>query len=139
VAEQHLIAGAARGEPLPAGRSGVRIRVPLSGTPSSRWSELFEGALAMRLLRQPGTSRLRLNRAVQGGELVLEEIDETSAERLGTAIREAVAAANEGMRRAERPPSPSNMAQPEADRIAAALGLEDARAPVQVREYEPGR
>ena len=138
MAEQHVIAGPARGEPLPAGSVGVRIRIPLSGTPSSHWSELFEAALAMRLLRHPGTSRLRLDRAVQGGELVLEGVEDASAD-LGAAVREAVDAANAGMRRSERPPPPGNVAHAEADRIAAALGLEDARMPLEVLAYTPRR
>ena len=127
MAEQHVIAGPARGEPLPAGSVGVRIRIPLSGTPSSHWSELFEAALAMRLLRHPGTSRLRLDRAVQGGELVLEGVEDAEAPMLGPVLREAVEATNRAVARCERPEPRRNMDQERADHIAAKLHLTDER------------
>lgn len=38
MSEEHQIVGSARGEPLPAGRVGVCVRFPLSGSPSSRWA-----------------------------------------------------------------------------------------------------
>ena len=46
MSETHQIAGAPRGEPLAAGRVGARVRVPLTGAPSPRWSRALCGHLA---------------------------------------------------------------------------------------------
>ena len=48
MSEDYQIVDRARGEPLPEGRTGVRIRVQLSGCPSRRWSR----DLAAQLNRQ---------------------------------------------------------------------------------------
>src|SRR3954468_2386188 len=47
--EQHRLVGPASGEPLPDGRVGVRVRIPLSGCPSRRW-----------IIRRYGSSRAAL-------------------------------------------------------------------------------
>lgn len=127
MAERHVIAGPARGEPLPAGRVGVRARVPLSGTPSSAWANAFTAALTTRLTGHRGVSHMRLAHVVHGGELVLEGLEAEDATYIGSAVRAAVGAANAGRERAEGPPAELNTDQEEADRIAAALGLGDDR------------
>ena len=38
MSEDYQIVSRARGEPLPEGCTGVRVRVQLSGCPSRRWS-----------------------------------------------------------------------------------------------------
>jgi hypothetical protein len=138
MSEHHVVAGPARGEPLSEGEAGARIRVPLSGTPSSDWSLRFRAALTAGLQGHGGASQLKLNRIVQGGELVIEGVTDAEAPALGEAVRAAVAAANAGMARAERPPRPCNMPQDRADGIAEALGLEHERVPrLEVHAYEP--
>jgi len=139
MAERHVIAGPARGEPLAAGRVGIRARVPLSGTPSSAWSEVFTAALATRLMGHRGASHLQLAHAVQGGELVLEGIRDADASQLGSAVRAAVGAANAGVERAERRGRPCNVEQAEADRIAALLELADDREATQLDPAPPAR
>ena len=47
MAEEHTIAGPAKGEPLPVGRVGVRLRIPLSGGPSRRWSRDLSARLTV--------------------------------------------------------------------------------------------
>jgi len=125
--ERHVIAGAPRGEPLPAGDVGIRVRIPLSGTPSPHWAELFTSALTQGLIRHPGASRVRLKRVVQGGELVLEGVQDANAGELGSALRAAVGSANARSDRPAAKAGPCNVDQEEADRIAAALDLHDDR------------
>ena len=48
MSEDYQIVSRARGEPLPEGCTGVRVRVQLSGCPSRRWSR----DLAARLSRE---------------------------------------------------------------------------------------
>jgi hypothetical protein len=125
--ERHCIAGAARGEPLPEGRVGARVRVPLSGTPSPDWSRLMTAHLTASLVSHGPVGHLCLGQAVQGAEIVLEGVEDAEAARLGQALREAVDAANRAIDRLERPPARGNMDQRHADRVAAALGLADER------------
>jgi hypothetical protein len=139
MAERHVIAGPPRGEPLPAGHVGARVRVPLSGTPSSAWAEAFTAALSTRLTGHRGVSHLRLAHAVQGGELVLEGVQLADASHLGSAVRAAIGAANAGRERAERGPEADNMEQEEADRIAAALDLTDDRDVIELDKPPPTR
>ncbi len=137
MSERHVIAGPPRGEPLPAGRVGIRARVPLSGTPSSAWSELFTASLTTRLVGHRGASHLQLAHVVQGGELVLEGVRDADASQLGSAIRAAIGTANAGLKRAERRGRPCNVDQAEADRIAGLLDLADDREAVELDAAEP--
>lgn len=118
--ERHGIAGSARGEALPPDRAGACVRVPLDAPPTPRWSSVLTAHLATALTGHRAVGHLRLNRLVQGHEIVLEGVEEAEAERLGPALREAIAAANRACcadddDAAERP---CNMAQQEADRLA---------------------
>jgi hypothetical protein len=126
--EQHHIIAPARGEPLSQGRVGARIRVPLSGTPSAAWSRLMTGHLTATLVGHGPVGHLQCGGSVQGAEIVLDGVEDEEAERLGTALREAVDAANRACQRPDDPPKPANMDQAHADRVAADLGLLDERA-----------
>jgi NagD protein len=53
MSEHHQIAGSSQGEPLPEGRVGVRVRVPLSGCPSGRWSRDLSARLRASGLEVP--------------------------------------------------------------------------------------
>ena len=94
MAEQHTIVGPARGEPLPVGRVGVRLRLPLSGAPSLRWSRDLSARLTAELTGHPNVGHLALNEVVQGHEIVLEGVESGEAERLAAAVERAVAATN---------------------------------------------
>jgi hypothetical protein len=119
MSEQHRIVGPASGEPLPGGRVGVRVRIPLSGCPSRRWSRDLSARLSNELVGHPAVGHLRLNDIVQGDQIVLEGVEEREASLLWEALARAVTATN-----AECPtqPEPSaNVSQPRADAIAGAI------------------
>ena len=114
--EHHEIVGASHGEPLPKGRVGVRVRVPLSGCPSARWSHDLSARLATELVGHPAIGHLRLNDIVQGDQIVLEGVEEREAQLLSEALRRAIEATNAAC---TVDPSPGgNVPQPEADAIA---------------------
>jgi hypothetical protein len=127
MSERHHIAAPARGEPLPHGRVGARVRVPLSGTPTPAWSRLMCGHLAATLVGHGPVGHLHVDEIVQGAEIVLEGVEDEEAARLGDALREAVDAANRASERLERPVVRFNMDQEHADRVAAEMGLRDER------------
>ena len=114
--ETHQICGAPRGEPLAAGRVGARVRVPLTGAPSPRWSRALGAQLANELTGHAAVGHLRLSEVVQGSDLVLEGVEEPEAPALGGCLQRAVAAANATV--ASDPPEPANMPQQAADAIA---------------------
>ena len=116
MSETHQIAGAPRGEPLAAGRVGARVRVPLTGAPSPRWSRALCGHLANELTGHAAVGHLRIREVVQGSDLVLEGVEEGEAPALGACLERAVAATNAAPDPAE-PPS-VNMPQAAADSIA---------------------
>jgi hypothetical protein len=117
--EHHRIMGAARGEPLPDGRVGVRVRIPLSGCPSPRWSRDLSARLTNVLVGHAAVGHLRLNDIVQGDHIVLEGVEEREAPLLSGALARAVTATN-----AQCPTEPqgaTNVPQPRADAIAGEL------------------
>ena len=118
MSETHHIAGSARGEPLPAGRVGARVRVPLSGSPSPRWSRALSARLANELSGHAAVGHLHLDEVVQGCELVLEGVEEPEAPILGDSLVRAVEAANACLQDGGDPAPPANMAREQADRIA---------------------
>jgi len=118
MSETHQITGNARGEPLPEGRVGARVRVPLSGTPSPRWSRALGAHLANELTGHAAVGHLQLNDVVQGGEVVLEGVEEREAPVLGDCLHRALAAANSCLQEHEEPAPPSNMPPALAERIA---------------------
>ena len=118
MSEIHHIAGAARGEPLPEGRVGARVRMPLSGTPSPRWSRALSAQLANELTGHAAVGHLQLDEVVQGCELVLEGVEEREAPALGDCLMRAVEAANACVPEHREAGPPTNMPPTEADRIA---------------------
>jgi hypothetical protein len=120
MSETHQIAGAPRGEPLAAGRVGARVRVPLSGPPSARWSRALSGQLANELTGHTAVGHLRLGEIVQGSDLVLDGVEEREAPALGECLQRAVAATNAAL--VPEPPPSANMPQTAADTIAMQVG-----------------
>src|SRR4051812_40737135 len=119
IREQHRIVGPASGEPLPDGRVGVRVRIPLSGCPSRRWSRDLSARLANELVGHPAVGHLRLNDIVQGDQMVLEGVEEREAPLLSDALARAVTATNAECT-TDRAPA-ANVSQPSADAIAGAI------------------
>jgi hypothetical protein len=117
--EDHRIISEAHGEPLPAGRVGVRVSVRLSGHPSRRWSRDLAARLARELTghRAVGHLRLNVNEIVQGDQIVLEGVEGQEAPELAAALQRAVDAANQAI--ADEPKRPGNVSQQEADAIAS--------------------
>ena len=117
MAERHTIVGEARGEPLPAGRVGVRLHVPLSGSPSGRWSRDLSARLTTELTGQSAVGHLRLNDIVQGDHIVLEGVEEREAPNLADALQRAVDATNDACEESGVQPT-ENMPRDTADAIA---------------------
>jgi hypothetical protein len=117
--EQHLIAGEARAEPLPEGRTGVRVRIPLSGCPSRRWSRDLSARLANELVGHRAVGHLRLNDIVHGDELVLEGVEEAEAPLLSGALARAIETTNAACETGAtaRP----NVSQADADAVASKI------------------
>jgi len=130
--ETHKIAGPPRAEPLPAGRVGARVRIPLTGTPSPRWSSVLTARLSAALTGHPAVGHLEMTNLVQGGDLVLEGVEEAEASRLGDVITHALAAANREDRTDRQQEGPTwNMTQQEADDIAHQIDVHYEAPPVR--------
>src|SRR4051794_32165388 len=123
MSEEHHIAGAARGEPRAAHDVGVRVRVPLSGTPSARWSHVLCAHMTTELVGHPAVGHLHMRDIVQGSEIVLEGVEEPEADRLGAIVARSVKAANAASRRTDEQPRATNCRQEEAERIARRVSL----------------
>ena len=121
MSEIHHIAGSAHGEPLPAGRIGARVRVPLSGTPSPRWSRALSAHLANELTGHAAVGHLHLDGVVQGSDLVLEGVEEREAPVLGDCLMRAVEAANACVPQDGEACPEANMPRAEAARIAVLM------------------
>jgi hypothetical protein len=122
VTETHHIAGTARGEPRPEGNVGARVRVPLSGAPSPRWSRALSAQLANALIGHAAVGHLRMDELVQGSDLVLDGVEEREAPALGPCLEQAVAAANACVH-ADGEPTPANMPRDAAEKIATDVHL----------------
>ena len=118
MSEDYQIVSRARGEPLPEGCTGVRVRVQLSGCPSRRWSRDLAAQLSRELVGHAAVGHLRLNvnDIVQADQIVLEGVEQREAPALGDALKQAVDAANRASTGAPNPPP--NMARKKADDIA---------------------
>jgi hypothetical protein len=125
--EHHDITGPVTGVPLPAGKVGASVRVPLDSPPSPRWSEVFAARLSRELIGGPSVAHLSLDRAVQGADIVLDGVENRQAERLGDALRTAVDAANSAT--GDTPAPEGNMPPGDAEAIADVV----ARALAQPR------
>jgi|SRR3954453_20408192 hypothetical protein len=120
--EQHRIVGPATGEPLSDRDVGVRVRIPLSGCPSRRWSRDLSARLTNELVGHPAIGHLRLNDIVQGDQIVLEGVEEREAPLLSNALTRAVATTNAEC--ATDPEPAANVAQPRADAIAGRIAAQ---------------
>jgi len=119
--EQHRIVGRASGEALSDGRVGVRVRIPLSGCPSRRWSRDLSARLANELVGHSAVGHLRLNDIVQGDQIVLEGVEEREAPLLSNALARAMTATNADCA-TDREAAP-NVAQSRADAIASEIAV----------------
>ena len=117
--EHYRIVGASHGEPLPEGSVGVRVRIPLSGCPSRRWSHDLKARLTNELVGHPAVGHLHLGNLVQGDQIVLDGVEELEAPLLSDALRRAIDATNSACSDEARPSV--NVKQPEADAIARKL------------------
>ena len=88
--EDHQIVGESHGEPLPAGRVGVRVQLQLSGCPSGRWSNTLSANLYTEFLGHPAVGHLRLDEIVQGDQIVLDGVEASEAPTLAGTLRRAV-------------------------------------------------
>ena len=120
------MAGPPRGEPLAAGRVGARVRIPLSGTPSPRWSRVFTARLSTALTGHPAVGHLDLDGLVQGADIVLEGVEAAEAGRIGPVLSGAIEAANRDSQHGEEVAreEPRNMGQDEADAIAGLIHVD---------------
>ncbi len=123
MSEHHHIVELARGEPLPPGRVGVRVRFALSGSPSPRWSRDLRARLTRELAGHAAVGHLQLNDIVQGQEIVLEGVESAEASTLAGAVERAVDAANDAAADArEDDDDPTRrVRQREADDIAGEI------------------
>src|SRR3954466_10245285 len=94
MAEEHTIVGPARGEPLPVGHVGVRLRIPLSGAPSRRWSRDLSARLTAEFTGHPNVGHLVLNDVVHRHEIALEGVEAAQADVLAEVVERAVEATN---------------------------------------------
>ncbi len=124
MSEHHHIVGFARGEPLPLGRVGIRVRFALSGSPSPRWSRNLRARLTRELAGHAAVGHLQLNDIVQGQEIVLEGVESDEASKLAGAVERAVDAANDATDddRADDDDPTRKIRQQEADDIAGEVG-----------------
>jgi hypothetical protein len=118
MSEEYSIVGSAEGEPLPAGRVGVRLRIPLSGSPSQRWSRDFSARLTAELAGHAAVGHLRLNEVVQGQEIVLEGVESGEAPNIAGAVERAVDATNQACADGPRDDTQEHVPEAEADAIA---------------------
>jgi hypothetical protein len=119
--EEHQIVSESHGEPLPAGRVGVRVRLQLSGCPSARWSSALSANLYREFIGHAAVGHLRLDDIVRGDEIVLDGVEESEAPTLAATLRCAIDATN-GNLTGEADPT-ANVAQEEADAIAHQVDL----------------
>lgn len=119
--------GSARGEPLTAGMTGARVRIPLDTPPSPRWSNALAGALMRGLAGHPAVGHLHLDNVVQGMEIVLEGVEPREAELLGPVLLEAIETANSVCPDATEQAGPPNMDPAEAAEVARAVEIRARR------------
>ena len=122
MAERHTIVSEPRGEPLPSGQVGARLYVPLSGSPSGRWSRYLSARLTTELTGHAAVGHLRLNNIVQGDQIVLDGVEEREAANLADALRRAVDATNKACEDRDEQPN-ENMPRDTADAIAQRIGV----------------
>lgn len=119
MSETYRIVSQPEGEPLPAGRVGICVRVSLSGYPSKRWSRALSSHLVNQLTGQPAVGHIRLDSIIHADQIVLEGVEAREAPHLGCALQRAVDGANDTCARAEaRDEAAQNVSSREATAIA---------------------
>lgn len=126
MSEHHQILSDARGEPQAEGSVGVRVRVQLSGCPSSQWSCSLRVNLSNELAGHAAVGHMRLNDIVQGDQIVLEGVEAREASTLAGSLQRAVEATNRAGINAQNPRR--NMAQKDADAVAHEITFGDGRS-----------
>lgn len=116
MSEAHQIVSESRGEPLPAGRVGVRVSLQLSGCPSRRWSSALSANLYKAFIGHKAVGHLRLDEVVRGDQIVLDGVEASEAPTLADTLQRAVQATNASL--TTEPAATANVAQGEADAIA---------------------
>jgi len=117
LAESHNIVASASGEALPADGICVRLRFPLSGSPSGRWSRDLSARLTTELTGHAHVGHLVLNDVVQGDEIVLDGVEAGEAPNIAGAVERAVDATNKACAATLDDTTPANP-QAEADAVA---------------------
>ena len=117
--EHYRIIGASHGEPLPEGRVGVRVSIPLSGCPSRRWSHDLKARLTNELVGHPAVGHLHLDNIVQADHIVLDGVEDREAPLLSGALQRPIEATNAACD--VETISSANVSQPEADATARKL------------------
>jgi hypothetical protein len=123
MSESHQLDGEVHAEPLPSGRVGARVIVPLTGTPSAQWSRAFTAHLVQDLTGHRAVGHLHVSDIVQGRTLVLEGVEAQEAAALGPCLRHAIDLANRACQN-DPAPSDANMSCGEAEAIARDVGTE---------------
>jgi hypothetical protein len=126
MSEEHRIVGSALGEPLPVGRVGVRLRIPLSGSPSARWSRDLSARLTVGLQGHAAIGHLRLNEIVHGQEIVLDGVEAAEAPTIAGVVERAVDATNAACADTDGPRDTAPAG--EADAIARRVRASQRRA-----------
>lgn len=129
MSEEHHIIDLARGEPLPSGRVGVRVRFPLSGSPSARWSRNLRARLTRELAGHTAVGHLQLNDIVQGQEIVLDGVESDEASRLAGAVERAVDAANHAANDDDADDELTHLRRKEAEDIVGDIRATQANPP----------
>ena len=127
MSEEHSIVGSATGEPLPAGQVGVRVRIPLSGSPSRRWSRDLSARLTAEFTGRAAVGHLRLNDVVQGQEIVLDGVESGEAPNIAGAVERAVDATN--LACPDRPDDSKHDQSPEVPADAIARTVRERQRP----------
>jgi hypothetical protein len=123
MSESHQLAGEVRAEPLPSGRVGARVIVPLTGTPGAKWSRALTAHLVQDLTGHGAVGHLHVSNVVQGRTLVLEGVEAEEAAALGPCLRRAIELANRACHD-EPAPCDTNMTCGEAEAIAHDVATE---------------
>ena len=119
MSESYCIVADPSGEPLPAGRVGVRVRVALSGCPTRRWSRALGAHLVNEFTGHRAVGHLRLDDIVHADHIVLDGVEAAEAPHLGGVLQRAIDATNQTCARADaRSGTETNVSQGEASAIA---------------------
>jgi hypothetical protein len=105
------------------------VRLPLDSAPTPRWSDAMSARLVFSLTGHAAVGHLKLDRLVQGSDIVIEGVEPGEAEQLGLVLRGAIDAANGVCDTDPVARPPRNMRQAQADDLARSVekSLQPAR------------